>query len=58
MGKALRVNFIRPGKPVENSYADSFDGRLRDEYCTYKYISSTLSQSIIAVCTRAARSWI
>jgi putative transposase len=23
--------FIRPGKPIENAYAESFIGRLRDE---------------------------
>lgn len=27
----LRLNFIRPGKPVENAYIESFNGRLRDE---------------------------
>jgi transposase InsO family protein len=27
----VQLNFIRPGKPVENSYIESFNGRLRDE---------------------------
>lgn len=27
----VRLNFIRPGKPIENAYAESFIGRLRDE---------------------------
>src|SRR5712692_5466076 len=27
----VKLDFIRPGKPVENSYIESFDGRLRDE---------------------------
>ncbi len=27
----VRLNFIRPGKPIENAYAESFTGRLRDE---------------------------
>lgn len=27
----VRLNFIRPGKPVENAYIESFNGRLRDE---------------------------
>ena len=27
----VRLEFIRPGKPVENSYIESFNGRLRDE---------------------------
>jgi len=24
-------SFIRPGKPIENAFAESFNGRLRDE---------------------------
>jgi putative transposase len=27
----VKLNFIRPGKPVENGYIESFNGRLRDE---------------------------
>jgi putative transposase len=27
----LKLNYIRPGKPIENAYAESFNGRLRDE---------------------------
>lgn len=27
----VKLNFIRPGRPVENSYIESFNGRLRDE---------------------------
>jgi hypothetical protein len=27
----VRLEFIRPGRPVENSYIESFNGRLRDE---------------------------
>jgi putative transposase len=27
----IRLNFIRPGKPVENAYVESFNGRFRDE---------------------------
>ncbi len=26
-----RLAFIRPGKPVENTFIESFNGRLRDE---------------------------
>ncbi len=29
--RGIKLNFIRPGKPVENAYAESFTGRLRDE---------------------------
>jgi putative transposase len=26
------LEFIRPGKPIDNGYVESFKGRLRDEY--------------------------
>ena len=29
--KRIKLNFITPGKPVENAYADSFNGRLHNE---------------------------
>lgn len=29
--RSVRLAFIRPGKPVENAYIESFNGRLRDE---------------------------
>ena len=29
--KGVKLNFIRPGKPVENAYIESFNGKLRDE---------------------------
>lgn len=29
--QGVRLAFIRPGKPVENAYIESFNGRLRDE---------------------------
>ena len=30
----VQLDFIRTGKPVENSYIESFNGRLRDECLT------------------------
>jgi len=27
----VRLHFIRPGKPIENAFIESFNGRLRDE---------------------------
>ena len=27
----MKLNFIRPSKPIENAYAESFIGRLRNE---------------------------
>lgn len=29
--RGLTLHFIAPGKPVQNAYAESFNGRLRDE---------------------------
>jgi putative transposase len=29
--RGVKLLFIRPGKPVENAFAESFNGRLRDE---------------------------
>ena len=29
--RGVKLQFIRPGKPVENAYIESFNGRLRDE---------------------------
>ncbi len=40
MERGVRVNFIRPGKPVENSYAESFNGRLRDECLNVEWFRS------------------
>jgi len=28
----VHLDFIRPGRPVENRYIESFHGKLRDEY--------------------------
>jgi len=40
MERGVRVNFIRPGKPVENSYAESFNGLLRDECLNVEWFRS------------------
>ena len=29
--RGVQLDFIRPGKPVENTFIESFNGRLRDE---------------------------
>lgn len=29
--KKIKLDFIRPGKPIENAYIESFNGRLREE---------------------------
>ena len=30
-GRDIKLDFIRPGCPVENGYIESFNGKLRDE---------------------------
>ena len=36
----IQLDFIRPGKPVENAHIESFNGRLRDEGLnTQRFIS-------------------
>jgi len=38
----VKLDFIRPGKPVENAFVESFNGRLRDE-CLNTNILNSLS---------------
>lgn len=42
--KRIKLDFIRPGKPVENAYIESFNGRLRDE-CLNDQIFMTLEDA-------------
>ena len=34
------MSFIRPGKPVENAFAERFNGRLRDEFLNINWFTS------------------
>jgi len=36
----VHLGFIRPGKPVENSYIESFNGGLRDECLSVEFFFS------------------
>lgn len=40
----MRIHFIRPGKPIENAFAESFNGRLRDE-CLNQHWFTTLEDA-------------
>jgi len=42
--RGVKLTFIRPGKPVENAYIESFNGRLRDE-CLNENWFLTLEQA-------------
>ncbi len=44
----MRLDFIRPGKPVENAFIESFNGRLRDERLNMHQFASLIeAQTII-----------
>jgi hypothetical protein len=51
MERSVQVNFIRPGKPVENSYAESFNGRLRDECLNVEWFGT------VEEARRKLRTW-
>ena len=38
----VRLEFIRPGRPVENAFIESFNGRLRDECLNAHVFASTI----------------
>ena len=44
----VRLDFIRPGKPVENAFIESFNGKLRDECLnSHVFISVADAQAIL-----------
>jgi putative transposase len=46
--QGVKLSFIRPGKPIENAYIESFNGRLRDECLnTNWFISLKHARNII-----------
>ena len=38
--RGIKLDFIRPGKPVENAFAESFNGWLRDECLNINWFMS------------------
>jgi putative transposase len=42
--RGIRLDFIRPGRPVENCFIDSFNGKLRDE-CLNQHHFATLAEA-------------
>ena len=42
--RGVRLHFIEPGKPVQNAYVESFNGRLRDE-CLNEHWFTTLEEA-------------
>ena len=51
-GHGIEIDYIRPGKPVENCFIESFNGKLRDECLNAHWFESlddarrTIRQSI------------
>jgi len=46
--RGIQLDFIRPGKSVENAFIESFNGRLRDEYLNaLQFTSIAEAQHII-----------
>ena len=46
--RGVQLDFIRPGKPVENAFIESFNGRLRDECLNvHQFTSLGEAQAII-----------
>jgi len=44
----VRLDFIRPGKPVENAFIESFNGKLRDE-CLNGHLFPTLAEAQVVL---------
>jgi putative transposase len=44
----VRLDFIRPGRPVENCFIESFNGKLRDE-CLNQHHFATLAEAQHAI---------
>lgn len=46
--RGVQLDFIRPGKPVENAFIEAFNGRLRDECLNvHQFQSMADAQAII-----------
>jgi putative transposase len=49
--RGVQLDFIRPGKPVENAFIESFNGRLRDECLNvHQFTSLAEAQHLIEAC--------
>ena len=44
MARGVKLQFIRPGKPVKNSFIESFNGKCRDE-CINEGLFLTIEQA-------------
>ncbi len=46
--RGIQLDFIRPGKPVENAFIESFNGRLRDQ-CLNVHQFASLDEARIII---------
>jgi putative transposase len=46
--QGIRLRFIRPGKPVENAYIESFNGKFRDE-CLNEHWFTSLTEARVLI---------
>jgi putative transposase len=51
-GRGLRHQFIEPGKPMQNAFVESFNGKLRDECLNESYFVGVLDARKIAAAFR------
>jgi len=52
--RGIELNFIQPGKPIQNSHIESFNGRLRDECLNqHWFLSLCDAQFYIERCLRS-----
>jgi putative transposase len=46
--RGIQLDFIHPGRPIENAYIESFNGKLRDECLnTHQFLSIADAQTKI-----------
>ncbi len=53
-GHEVRLDFIRPGRPVENAFIESFNGRLRDE-CLNSHVFGSVAEAQAGLAARGER---
>jgi putative transposase len=44
----VRLDFIRPGKPAENAFIESFNGKLRDE-CLDGHVFASITEAQVVL---------
>jgi putative transposase len=46
--RSVQLDFIRPGKPVENAFIELFNGRLRDECLNvHQFASLQIAKTVV-----------